>query len=348
MPLPPPPLSDHDYDAIEAAVVETARGRWFLSEYARRNRHADTKMLIAALDRIEAAMRGESAVQSVDRIRFDLLEMAKAIARTKTEVAAIEPPAQHHGKFADGPAELDCVIRETEVATANILAAAESIQETSWSLREQGLDAGVCDRLDAKAAEISAACSSQDLTTQRTQKAIAALGYLEGRINSLIDVWGLDGAAVSVKASREPAPSPRMAPEPDRSDKGAKAFSSEVDTSPHEENAAAHTPPAIEAAPPDLWHRDAANLGTDIAVRERPEVAVKQPKPQSAMDWAPAPQPVSQPSTPPVARAIAVRETATAAAQSELGPMARAMGGASDPLAAIAALSLEEKIALFT
>ena len=34
--------------------METARGRWFLAEYARRNRHADTTMLLKALDRIEA------------------------------------------------------------------------------------------------------------------------------------------------------------------------------------------------------------------------------------------------------------------------------------------------------
>ena len=46
MPLPPAPmpLTDADYEAIEAAVVETNRGRWFLAEYARRNRHADTKI----------------------------------------------------------------------------------------------------------------------------------------------------------------------------------------------------------------------------------------------------------------------------------------------------------------
>ena len=52
----PAPLSDADYEAIEGAVLETARGRWFLAEYARRNRNADTTMLLKALDRIEAAL----------------------------------------------------------------------------------------------------------------------------------------------------------------------------------------------------------------------------------------------------------------------------------------------------
>ena len=44
----PAPLSDADYEAIEGAVMETARGRWFLAEFARRNRNADTTMLLNA------------------------------------------------------------------------------------------------------------------------------------------------------------------------------------------------------------------------------------------------------------------------------------------------------------
>src|SRR5437016_8692333 len=97
MPLPPAlmPLSEADYEAIEAAVVETNRGRWFLAEYTRRNRQADTTMLLGAIDRLEAAIRGEHAPQAVERIHFDLIEMAKAIARTKAEIAAIKPDTEH-------------------------------------------------------------------------------------------------------------------------------------------------------------------------------------------------------------------------------------------------------------
>jgi hypothetical protein len=52
----PPPLNAADYDAIEAAVMETRRGRWFLAEYARRNRSADTEMLLAAIRRLADAL----------------------------------------------------------------------------------------------------------------------------------------------------------------------------------------------------------------------------------------------------------------------------------------------------
>ena len=127
----PAPLSDVDYEQIEGAVMETARGRWFLAEYARSNRNADTTMLLKALDRIEGAMRGEHSVEPVERIRYDLVEMAKAIARTKTEIASMKPDADHHGKFGEASEELDSVVLATEAATSDILACAESIHNAS-------------------------------------------------------------------------------------------------------------------------------------------------------------------------------------------------------------------------
>src|SRR6267154_428820 len=59
--------SEEDYAAISEAFMETSRGRWFLTEYAKRNRNADTRMVLDAVARIEeslAAQKDESlAVQ---------------------------------------------------------------------------------------------------------------------------------------------------------------------------------------------------------------------------------------------------------------------------------------------
>jgi hypothetical protein len=45
-----------DFEAIEAAVMQTVRGRWFLREYARRSRAAETANIEAALARIESRL----------------------------------------------------------------------------------------------------------------------------------------------------------------------------------------------------------------------------------------------------------------------------------------------------
>ena len=44
---------EEDYEAISDAFMETSRGRWFLGEYAKRNRNADTSMVLDAVARIE-------------------------------------------------------------------------------------------------------------------------------------------------------------------------------------------------------------------------------------------------------------------------------------------------------
>ncbi len=45
-----------DFDAIREAVMETARGRWFLDEFATRLRTAETARLSDGLQRIEKAV----------------------------------------------------------------------------------------------------------------------------------------------------------------------------------------------------------------------------------------------------------------------------------------------------
>src|SRR6202048_5458887 len=54
--------SEADYDAIREAFMETARGRWFLGEYGKRNRNADTSMVLDAVARIEATIAAQEQV----------------------------------------------------------------------------------------------------------------------------------------------------------------------------------------------------------------------------------------------------------------------------------------------
>ena len=187
-----PPPTEADYDAIFAAVMETLRGRWFLSEFARRNRQADTQLVLAAIERLEGTMRGERADPSFERIRTDIREMAQAIAATRHEIAAIRPDGEHTGRIGEATEELDQIVQTTEQATSNILAAAETIQETAWTLREQGIDGAPCEALDRCSTDIYLACSFQDLTGQRTRKVIQVLRFLEGRINAMVEILGGD------------------------------------------------------------------------------------------------------------------------------------------------------------
>lgn len=53
LPTLPPGIVAGDFERIEAAVMETTRGRWFLLEYARRQRAVEMQDLLDAITRLE-------------------------------------------------------------------------------------------------------------------------------------------------------------------------------------------------------------------------------------------------------------------------------------------------------
>ena len=196
----PSPLRQEDYEAIEAAVMETARGRWFLTEYARRNRSSDTRTVLDAIGRLENAMLDRQDIAELQALRRAVVDMSSAITRAKEEIGAGPLEGEHErNRLGEASIELDSVIRETEKATSEILLAAEAVQEVAWTLREQGIDSQICDRLDVNATNVYTACSFQDLTGQRTAKVIQALRYVEARLNAVIDLLGMDPASSAGK-----------------------------------------------------------------------------------------------------------------------------------------------------
>jgi uncharacterized protein YukE len=97
----PVTFSNSDYDAIEAAVMETARGRWFLHEYAKRNRNADTEVVLAALGRLEKAVLDDETARTMDLIRANLQNMATTITQTKGEIGLIQREGDDLNSFVD-------------------------------------------------------------------------------------------------------------------------------------------------------------------------------------------------------------------------------------------------------
>ena len=89
MTIPPPRgMSEVDYEAIEAAVTETVRGRWFLAEFARRNRMAETRQLLDAMARLEATVStGQPTLPSADPSIRLLLQRIKEIATSLGDTA---------------------------------------------------------------------------------------------------------------------------------------------------------------------------------------------------------------------------------------------------------------------
>lgn len=71
-----------DYEAIEGAVRESPRGRWFLGEFARRNRAADTLMLLEAIRKLERGVAENSTDQLSADLAAELHDLSETIAST--------------------------------------------------------------------------------------------------------------------------------------------------------------------------------------------------------------------------------------------------------------------------
>ncbi len=184
-------------------MLESARGRWFLDEFSRRNRSQDTQILLDAIERLGTTIAAPSAGANPELIRRDLIEMSEAISRTRQEIAAIKPPDENDSQLITATEELDAIVEATEKATSDILEAAEEIQEAGWLLRETGEHVEISDKLDQRATDIYMACSFQDITGQRTDKVVQALRFLEARINSMMEIWQLGEVAPAAKLEVE-------------------------------------------------------------------------------------------------------------------------------------------------
>jgi hypothetical protein len=130
-----------DYEAIREAFMETARGRWFLAEYAKRNRHADTRMVLNAVARIERVL--EAAQQPPPGTRLpEILAILSNVVDQAAEAAA---------SAADGLA--------IEQRLALIRKGARILKKLSWRWREIGGDSRICDQIDGQVGAIQESCS---------------------------------------------------------------------------------------------------------------------------------------------------------------------------------------------
>ncbi|MFV0281714.1 MAG: hypothetical protein ACK5JM_13265 [Rhodoblastus sp.] len=125
---PPPGLSGADYAMIEQAVMETARGRWFLLEYARRQRAAETQRLSEVVDRLEAMLAGNPSA-----------------------------PAREPYVLQDGCQTIQDGCQTTQNDAALL---AERLSDLAWRLREDGAHPDLCAELEREVAALRPAQAS--------------------------------------------------------------------------------------------------------------------------------------------------------------------------------------------
>ena len=374
--------SEQDYDAIREAFMETARGRWFLGEYAKRNRNADTRMVLDAVARVEENL----AAQRQAAPDNGLAEALVAISRAVDEA-----------RIAASGAIDDLALEET---LAPVRKGARVIREIAWRWREIGTDGRICDLIDSQADAIEAGCGQI-----ASINPLGALSAAFDLIEKQIAAFG-DGPATFAPAAEEAVPSSPASPSdempaPELETAPAAAATSNADTAistqamPDETVGATHETAEVGAEAADALAADsqaadeqAADAHDEavldmvalemaamnpfdiddpsdidqIEVAELPPedpVVARQPEPPTAPAIAPSLQPSLQPSfqpSPQPSRQASREASPEPSPESSLGSALIANGilskptasGPPDPLAPIRRLSQAEKIAFFS
>ena len=182
--------SEEDYAAIAEAFMETSRGRWFLTEYAKRNRNADTRMVLDAVARIEeslSAQREETLQREAALQREEGLSAQQAAEAVAAAAAAqdrlTEALAAIRG--AVDAAEESAVEAIDSLALEQRLApvrkGARVLREIAWRLRDIGNDGRICDLIDSQVTVIER--GTEQFSSEEARIALrAAFAALQGRL----------------------------------------------------------------------------------------------------------------------------------------------------------------------
>jgi hypothetical protein len=266
--------SEADYGAIREAFMETARGRWFLSEYAKRNRNADTTMVLDAVARIEQTIAAQKPapanelIESLGAIRAIVGEARASVAQA---IGGLE--AGDTLKAAQGGARI--------------------IREIAWTLRECGADVRICDLLDAQIGAIDSghrqiAAINSDAILATFDQLMRRIGDLAGAddaisANGEMKASGPEQAASPPPAAAEPPPAvpiieavAKMAAA--LTHDPAQTFKADAPRAPDEPAIGkAHREPAIPARPAAMAeiavHQTQAEVAVPVEVAPHSEVA---------------------------------------------------------------------------
>ncbi|MEM8987103.1 MAG: protein phosphatase CheZ [Pseudomonadota bacterium] len=124
-----------------------------------------------------------------DDVIGEIRALAGHIARTRAEIAALQPNKIKNNQLPQAGRELEAIVQHTETATGTIMAAAEEIMGADPS------DAAAYqETVNDKVMEIFEACSFQDITGQRIEKVIRTITYIETRMSRLLEAAGIEDA----------------------------------------------------------------------------------------------------------------------------------------------------------
>lgn len=171
--------AEREYLAIESALLESARGRWFLAEHGRRARRLDSALLEDAIGRLKTSLREPPAL--LGQLKFEIEQICAFVAETRGAMMA-KPPSQPiaEGRTAEANAS----------PVRSILRATEDLHELAWSLQANDINPDACTEIARHASQIYAMSHVQAVELHRTIQFSSALESISARLSALLQTIG--------------------------------------------------------------------------------------------------------------------------------------------------------------
>jgi hypothetical protein len=176
-----------DYDAIERAIRETSRGRWFLACYLERNRSAETKMLIDAISRLESAMRDNGHIIDDSRVGETLTTIYEAIVQARSDIAHLPGVDQDATPLPSRRFAFESIPTTLAEETQAICSAASSIHSAAYALQAAGVFQGVARQIIEQAEAIERACSVQEAALNRAARIATLVSEIESELMTIFE-----------------------------------------------------------------------------------------------------------------------------------------------------------------
>ena len=157
-----------EYQAIEATLLESARGRWFLAEHGRRARRLDSALLEDAIGRLQTSLRQPPAL--LGQLQSEIETLKIHLAETRAALLARPSPGAANGT----------------VQPHAILKAAEDIHDIAWSLQANPFDPKGCEEIARNAGKLYALSQSQAIESERALVMTAALDTAAARLEAML------------------------------------------------------------------------------------------------------------------------------------------------------------------
>jgi hypothetical protein len=154
------PPNEAEYNAVYTAVTATERGRWFLAEYANRNRSADTERVIAAIARIEAAIATGTVPQLSTIVSRDFAVAPLPVAPVPAAPLPIAPMRSGGGERDDDAATSVRPVSVSGMSVSGMSVSGLAKAETKTEVLEAKLEAPNADQTTQKDRDYSDAVAA--------------------------------------------------------------------------------------------------------------------------------------------------------------------------------------------